>query len=55
MKTTQKAQDCPNVQRYFKQANDIVQRINQAFRDNEITWNKSYTDIKYDRDLKLEL
>jgi len=45
VKTTNKAQDCPNVKYHFKLANKITKLISQALREKEIRWNKDYTDI----------
>ena len=55
VKTTQKAQDCPNVAPYFKLANLITQKINQLFQQREIGWNEDFTDIVFDDHLEIEL
>jgi hypothetical protein len=55
IKTTQKAQECPNVKRYFIEANQLTRRINELFHEKEIQWNDDYTDILYDRELMIEL
>lgn len=53
IKTEQKAQDCPNVRKHFKLANYLTKAIDQAFIDQEITWNEEYTNITYDKSLKI--
>ncbi|GAH84456.1 unnamed protein product [marine sediment metagenome] len=55
IKTTDKAQDCPNVSQYFKQANNIVKKLNQLFIENELSWNDDFTDIIFDDDLTIEI
>lgn len=50
-----KAQDCPNVAPYFKQANKLANAINQLFIDNEIKWNDNATDIIYDENMEVEI
>lgn len=55
VKTENKAQDCPNVSVYFRQANQLAKAINQLFKDRCITWNHDQTDIVFDTDLKIEL
>jgi hypothetical protein len=55
LKTTDKAQDCPNIGIYFKQANQLAVRIEQLFKDGEIIWNKNYTDIYFDENLEIEI
>lgn len=55
IKTTDKAQDCPNVSPYFRQANKLAGIINQLFSDSEIKWNQDHTDIIMEPDLQLEL
>jgi hypothetical protein len=49
------ARDCPNVGPYFKQANKIVKKLDQLFRDRSITWNSDQTDIDFDPELEIEL
>jgi len=55
LKTSQKAQDCPNVATYFNQANQLAKVIDQLFQQREITWNESFTDIIFDENLQIEL
>lgn len=55
IKTTKYAQDCPNVSKYFKQANLIANKLDQLIREKEIKWNYDWTDIEYDTELKIEL
>jgi len=49
------AKDCPNVGPYFKQANKIVKKLDQIFRDRSITWNSDQTDIDFDPELEIEI
>ncbi|MFZ5939677.1 MAG: hypothetical protein ACOYXB_03805 [Bacteroidota bacterium] len=55
IKTKNKAQDCPNVSGYFRQANKFSKQINELFAQKEIKWNSNHTDIIFDSDLILEL
>ena len=55
IKTTDKAQDCPNVSQYFKQANNIVKKLNELFYENELSWNDDFTDIIFDDELTIEI
>ena len=55
IKTKQKAQACPNVGPYFKQANRLAIKIDQLFQQREITWNSTFTDIDFDENLIIEL
>lgn len=55
IKTTSKAQDCPNVGPYIKLANQLAGKIEELLKDNEITWNKDYTDIVFEDNLEFEL
>lgn len=55
IKTTNKAQDCPNVSRYFKQGNIIAQIIDSLFISGDIQWNKDYTDICFDQNMEIEI
>ena len=53
IKTTAKAQDCPNVQSHFFLANALTYAIDKAFKDKEIKWIEDYTLIKVDDNYKL--
>lgn len=53
IKTTKKAQHCPNVKDHFKLANQITKAIDNAFIDNDITWNDDYTQIECNEDFKI--
>ncbi|GAA4026884.1 hypothetical protein GCM10022386_07800 [Flavobacterium cheonhonense] len=53
IKTTQKAQDCPNVSKHFKLANQISKALNQAFIEKDILWNETLTDIVFQTDLMI--
>ncbi len=55
IKTKPKAQECPNVSIYFRQANNFAKQINDLFSEKEINWNSDYTDIIFDDDLTLQL
>jgi hypothetical protein len=54
VKTTLKAQDCPNVGKYIKQANNLVKGINKHFNE-DIKWNNDQTDIIYNPDFEFEI
>lgn len=54
IKTTLKAQDCPNVKPHFKLANKLATLLNQAFADKEIKWIEDFTDISVEDDFQLE-
>lgn len=54
IKTTLKAQDCPNVKSHFKLANKLTALLNQAFVENQIEWNEDFTDIGVEDDFRLE-
>lgn len=54
-KTVIKAQDCPNVGGYFKQANRLAAKIHQLMICGEVQWNRDHTDIIYDDNLEIEL
>lgn len=55
IKTTDKAQDCPNVSSYFRQANKLADEINKKFMSGEISWNSNHTDIDIEPNLEIEL
>lgn len=55
IKTTNAAQDCPNVRRHFNLANRITQAIDQSIVEKEIEWNKDCTDIMYDTEFTLTI
>lgn len=55
VKTTQRAQECPNVKEHFKLANLISGSIQTALVEKRMKWNKNYTDIVYSPDLIIEL
>ena len=54
IKTELKAQDCPNVGMYIKQANDLTRAIEHLF-NKEIFWNEDFTDLKFKADLEIEI
>jgi hypothetical protein len=55
LKTRQRAQDCPNVGPYFRQANKISKAINRCFVDKELRWNEFDDDIEFDDSLEIFL
>lgn len=54
IKTTQYAQDCPNVKKHFKLANQLTKAIDKAFVDKDIFWNNDQTEINCEDNFKLE-
>lgn len=55
IKTTNKAQNCPNVGAYFKQANHLALKIDQLITGGDIQWNEYFTDIQFNENLEIEL
>ena len=55
IKTTDKAQNCPNVSKYFIQANLIAKKIDLLIREGEISWNSDFTDLTFDENLTIEI
>ena len=55
VKTIEKAQNCPNVGPYIKQANQIVGKIDELLKEKEIVWNENQTDIEFDQNIEFEL
>jgi len=55
LKTTKKAQDCPNVKQHFKLANQITKALDEAFKQKDINWNETHTDIEFQSDLIIYL
>jgi len=53
IKTTRKAQDCPNVKKHFRFANQLTKALDTAFIEKDILWNEDCTDIDYKEDLKI--
>ncbi|TXD83198.1 hypothetical protein ESY86_13480 [Subsaximicrobium wynnwilliamsii] len=53
IKTTNKAQHCPNVKNHFKLANQITKAIDNAFIDKDIVWNADFTQIECNEDFKI--
>lgn len=51
IKTTNQAQDCPNVSRHFRQANILSKKITDAIVNNEIEVSKD--DILYNDDFEI--
>jgi hypothetical protein len=54
IKTTKNAQDCPNVKKHFKLANQLTKTIDNAFASKDIVWNDDYTAIDCEDDFKLQ-
>jgi hypothetical protein len=54
IKTTQYPQDCPNVKKHFKLANQITKSIDNAFKNKDIVWNDDFTEIECDDDFKIQ-
>ena len=54
IKTTNKAQDCPNVKSHFDLANRLTKAIDKAFKEKDIKWNEDFTLIAYDEDFEFE-
>jgi hypothetical protein len=54
IKTTKMAQDCPNVKKHFKLANQLTKIIDNAFANKDIIWNDDYTAIYCEDVFKLQ-
>lgn len=52
LKTTEKAQDCPNVKAHFNLANRITKAIDKSFIEKDIKWNEDFTLLEYDEDFE---
>lgn len=55
IKTTNKAQDCPNVARHFRLANKLTKSINEAFANSDIRWNEDDDNILFEEGFELEI
>lgn len=55
IKTTKYAQDCPNVARHFKEANQLTRAIDTAIKEKEIRWIDNYEDIYFEDDMVMVL
>lgn len=53
VKTTDAAQDCPNVGPHFRMANKLVRVIDECFNQGDREWNDDRTDIIYDEEFLL--
>jgi len=53
IKTTAKAQDCPNVRTPFAMANILALKIDEAFKSGEIEWTDELDEILYEEAYKL--
>lgn len=54
IKTAKQAQDCPNVKKHFKLANQLTKAIDSAFVNKEILWNDDFTTITCEDDFMLQ-
>ncbi|MBC5841800.1 hypothetical protein H8R23_10320 [Flavobacterium sp. F-380] len=54
IKTAKKAQDCPNVKKHFKLANQLTKAIDSAFANKEILWNDDLTTTTCEDDFMLQ-
>lgn len=55
VKTTDKAQDCPNVRPYFIQANQLTNAIDKLVNEREITIDPDSGELIFDKDLTIYL
>lgn len=55
LKTSNYAQDCPNVAPHFKMANKLTAALQTALEEKEIEWKDDFTQIHFATDFKLEL
>jgi len=55
IKTAKYAQDCPNVNPHFKQANRLTKAIDTAIKVKDIIWIDDYSDIDFEDDLLMDL
>lgn len=55
IKTEEKAQDCPNVSFYFKQANQLTKEIDKLFVEGEIKIDNEGKTLIINPDLEIEL
>ncbi|MFD2964588.1 MULTISPECIES: hypothetical protein [Olivibacter] len=53
IKTTDQAQNCPQVAPHFNLANTLALAIDNALRDGDIEWDDDYLDIIYEQNLKI--
>lgn len=53
VKTTKKAQDCPNVKPHFLLANQLATAIDEAFKNRDIRWTEDNKFIEVENDFKL--
>lgn len=53
IKTTDKAQECPQVKDHFKLANILSRLIDQSFVEDDIEWDDDDRDILYNEDFKI--
>jgi hypothetical protein len=55
IKTTLNPEQCPEVGKYFKQANLLARKIDRLFQERSIIWNQDMTDIDFDSTMIIEL
>lgn len=53
IKTTDQAQDCPQVAPHFNFANTLAFAIDNALRNGDMEWDDDYMDIIYEQNLKI--
>jgi len=53
IKSTRKAQDCPNVSSSFELANRLAKAIAKSLKNNDIEWSDEDLDILYDDNLEI--
>jgi len=53
VKTTDQAQDCPQVATHFNFANTLALAIDNALKEGDIEWDDAYMDIVYEQNLKI--
>ena len=53
IKSTKKAQDCPNVSASFELANKLAKAIEKSLHKNDIEWSDEELDIFYDENLEI--
>ena len=53
LKTTEKAQNCPNVKHHFELANALTASIENAFKEKDIEWIEDDSLISWNEDLTI--
>jgi hypothetical protein len=52
-KTTRDPERCPNVRRYFKEAQKIAEALEEAIKTSEIKYVKNHTDLLFSSDFEI--